>query len=90
MVSTLISVPCAVSVMTFFQPCMPPALTSSIVLNCKDWRHDGDVGLVVRLVLVVYEFYAWMVIMGVVGIGFYVALLYPVEVKLLILDYIEK
>lgn len=69
---------------------MPPALTSSIVLNCKDWRHDGDVGLVVRLVLVVYEFYAWMVIMGVVGIGFYVALLYPVEVKLLILDYIEK
>ncbi|OXA38638.1 hypothetical protein Fcan01_26589 [Folsomia candida] len=89
-VSTFVLVPCAVSVMSFFQPCMPPVLTSTMILNCKNWRHDGEAGLLIKFVVGIYEFYAWMVILGTVGIGVYVALLYPVEVKLLILDYIEK
>lgn len=76
--------------MGFFQPCMPPALTSAMILNYQNWGHDGEAGLLLKFGLGVYEFYAWLVIIGAVGIGLYVALLYPVEVKLLIIDYIEK
>lgn len=56
--STFISVPCAVCLMSFFLPCMPPVLTSTIILKCEDWSHDGEAGLVIKFVMGMYEIYA--------------------------------
>ncbi|OXA38643.1 hypothetical protein Fcan01_26586 [Folsomia candida] len=88
--SSFVLVPCAVSVMSFFQPCMPPVITSTMILNCKNCSHSGAVGLAMKLVLGIYEFYTGIVVIGSVGIGVYIVLLYPIEVKLFILDYIER
>lgn len=87
---TFLTTPLLVGLMNLVQPCMPPLLSSVMILDCKDWEHDGDSGFWMRLALGIAEFYAWMLTIGMIGISVYITLLFPVEIKLLLLEVLVK
>ncbi|OXA40326.1 hypothetical protein Fcan01_24984 [Folsomia candida] len=89
-VSSIVSVPLAVSLISSVAPCMPPLLSSMMILDCKDWGDDDSSGVLVKVGIGIMEFYAWTVITGTICYGLYIPLLYPVEIKFLILDIIKN
>lgn len=89
-VSLVVSLPLAVSLLGLVKPCMPPLLSSMMILDCKDWDDDGDSSFLTRLGIGVFEYYTWLVIISTLSYGLYIPLLYPVEIKLFILEVMKQ
>ncbi|OXA45950.1 hypothetical protein Fcan01_19275 [Folsomia candida] len=60
-----------------------------MILDCKDWDDDGDSSFLTRLGIGVFEYYTWLVIISTLSYGLYIPLLYPVEIKLFILEVMK-
>lgn len=86
---TLLAVPIAFFLTSFFAPCLPPSLSSTI-LNCKFWNDTGDAGIVLRIVMALVGGHAWSVAVDIVGFGMYTMMFYPVQVILLHIKKLER
>lgn len=81
---TIIILPAAMSLLSFIKPCMPP-LISSFLLQCPWWGHDGNSTFLLRIFVALFEFYTWLLASGIICVVVMIILMYPGEVKLLIL-----
>lgn len=87
---TMILLPFVIASMTLFMPCMPPILTSMIYLECKSWEDDGQAGILVRMGVSILTGYCRTTMTNATCLVVGVLLLYPVEVKLIILKVLKR
>lgn len=88
--STEILVPAALFVTSLHKPCMPPIISSLVVLNCTSWQDDGQAVIWFRVCVGLLEGYTWSVLCGVVSLSMYSSLLYPGEVLLEFTSLLER
>ncbi|OXA65177.1 hypothetical protein Fcan01_01135 [Folsomia candida] len=82
-------VPIAVFTLALFRPCMPPILTSMLYLQYS-WADSGQSGIMFKTATAILMSYFWFMIPGTVLTEVLLFLLYPAEVKLMILKEIKR
>ncbi|OXA48567.1 hypothetical protein Fcan01_16513 [Folsomia candida] len=88
--AALIFLPAAMSVLALTMPCMPPILTSMVYLECRSWVDNGQTGVSFRVGLAITTYYYWTMVTSFIIISIIIVLLYPIEVKLIILEGIKR
>lgn len=64
---------------------MPPGLGTLGLLDCHNWGTEGNSTFLFKMILAVFEFYTWFVACGLIDFAILIMLIYPGEVKLLLL-----
>ncbi|OXA54613.1 hypothetical protein Fcan01_11137 [Folsomia candida] len=87
---TVILMPAACTAIAIVRPCMPPAWSSVIYLKCESWDDDGNSGIIFRICGALPYYYLGMSLASTTVFVFTVVLIYPAEVKLILLESINR
>ncbi|OXA54321.1 hypothetical protein Fcan01_11453 [Folsomia candida] len=87
---TVLDFPIAITVLSLFQPCMPPLLSSMLILDCKSWSDDGGSRIMSRIGIALVEGYTWTMAASIAGFTIIVVLTYPVEIILLWITLLRR
>lgn len=87
---SVVSIPIACFGLALLRPCMPPVLTSEIYLECKSWNHNGNSGIIFRTLGAVLFSYFGAAIVCAGTFTVTVVLTYPSQVKLILLESMNR
>lgn len=82
--------PAAVCFSAFAKPCTPPAFISMALVRCAMWVEEEPGDNMLKGILSIMTGYMAAIIANVAVFGFIILLLYPVEVQLLVTNWITR